>query len=242
MSKVVTTTVLPRDGFDTLNIGATGDTVAIAGDSLNTNVLQDAGGNNIFTSSSGTVSSTPLQGSLQLLSSQTASGATSVGFTSGIDSTYDVYIIKYFLHLNTGNAALYLGGSTDGGSSYGVTKTTTFFRAKHNESDSEASLDYQTGYDRAQSTSFQWLSLGANNDADGHLAGELYIFAPSSTTYVKHFYGRTSEMGHADPSPYAYDSWYDGYWNTTTAINAIQFSQTAGTMTGTIKLYGISKT
>ena len=49
MSKVVTTTVLPRDGFDTLNIGATGDTVAIAGDSLNTNVLQDAGGNNIFT-------------------------------------------------------------------------------------------------------------------------------------------------------------------------------------------------
>ena len=82
MSKVVTTTVLPRDGFDTLNIGATGDTVAIAGDSLNTNVLQDAGGNNIFTSSSGTVSSTALQGSLQLLSTQTASNSASVSFTT----------------------------------------------------------------------------------------------------------------------------------------------------------------
>ena len=166
MSKVVTTTVLPRDGFDTLNIGATGDTVAIAGDSLNTNVLQDAGGNNIFTSSSGTVSSTSLVGNLKLLSTQNASNSASISFTSGIDSTYDVYIFK-FMEINpaTNSAAFQF----QAGSSYNPTMTTTTFRAYHFETD--ASGFSYTGEDQAQGTGFQSLGGDVGNDADQSIAG-----------------------------------------------------------------------
>ena len=58
MSTVITTTVLPDStSNDTLTFGATGDSLAISGDSLNLNTLQDAGGNTIFVSDgSGTIS------------------------------------------------------------------------------------------------------------------------------------------------------------------------------------------
>ena len=58
MSTVIATSVLPDStANDTLTFGATGDSVAISGDSLNLNTLQDAGGNTIFVSDgSGTIS------------------------------------------------------------------------------------------------------------------------------------------------------------------------------------------
>ena len=237
MSKVVTTTVLPRDGFDTLNIGATGDTVAIAGDSLNTNVLQDAGGNNIFTSSSGTVSSTALQGSLKLLSTQTASNSASVSFTTQLTSTYDVYCFK-FIEINpaTDSTNFQMEGSTG---SFGVTKTTTAFSAYHYESDSGAALGYEAGHDLAQSTSAQPLSGSIGNGSDENASGELYLYAPSSTTYVKQFYSKLNLYGADNHS----GNWFiSGYYNTASAISGIRFSMSSGNFDGTIKLYGISKT
>ena len=170
-SELKTNKISPASGSTTVTLGDNGDAFTIP--------------SGVTFANSGTA--TGFGGALTKISTQTPSGVASVEFTSGIDSTYDLYIFKYNLHLSGANAALQFEGSSNTGGAYGVTKTTTFFRAKHNESNSEASLDYQTGYDRAQSTSFQWLSLGANNDADGILSGELYLFAPSSTTYVKHF-------------------------------------------------------
>ena len=237
MSKVVTTTVLPRDVFDTLNIGATGDTVAIAGDSLNTNVLQDAGGNNIFTSSSGTVSSTSLVGNLKLLSTQNASNSASISFTSGIDSTYDVYIFK-FMEINpaTNSAAFQF----QAGSSYNTTMTTTTFRAYHFENDSGSGFSYTTAEDQAQGTGFQSVGGDVGNDADNTIAGELYLFAPSSTTYLKHFYCRSALYRTALTG--AGDFLSAGYFNTTSALTQVQFKFSSGNFDGIIKLYGISKT
>ncbi len=242
MSKVVTTTVLPRDGFDTLNIGATGDTVAIAGDSLNTNVLQDAGGNNIFTSSSGTVSSTALQGSLQLLSTQTPSNSASVSFTSGLDSTYDVYIFK-FIDINpaTDAADLTFQVSTDGGSTYGEYITSTFFYAYHFDSTGEG-LNYWAAGDLAQSTSYQKLVTSTANDADASCVGELHLFAPSSTTYVKQFYSTMTSMFSGSGAVGTENDYVAGYVNITPAVNAINFKMDSGNFDGIIKLYGISKT
>ena len=239
MSKVVTTTVLPRDGFDTLNIGATGDTVAIAGDSLNTNVLQDAGGNNIFTSSSGTVSSTALQGSLQLLSTQTASNSASVSFTTQLTSTYDVYKFM-FIDINpaTNDTGFAVNFSSDGGSTYAVTKTTTSWRASHTENDASAEITYATGNDLAQSTAYMTIAASLPNGADESTGGEMYLFAPSSTTYVKQFYSTAiSYLGTG-----AYNWFREGYCNTTSAINAVNFKAQSGNFDGIIKLYGISKT
>jgi hypothetical protein len=67
-------------------------------------------------------------GSLTLISSQTASASASISFTTGIDSTYDEYIFKFInLHPSVDQAKIFnLIYSTDGGSSYNVTKQLHF--------------------------------------------------------------------------------------------------------------------
>ena len=125
-------------------------------------------------------------GTLILLSTQTASASANISFTTGIDSTYDEYVFKFINIAQTAGERIFqFNGSTDGGSSYNVTKTTTFFRGQHTESDS-TELAYQTGSDLAQGTGFQDLIANLNSDADSSCSGTLTLFAPSSTTFVKH--------------------------------------------------------
>ena len=71
------------------------------------------------------------------------------------------------------------------------------------------------------------------------MSGELHLYSPASTTYAKQFYSRTAEyMG----SPRIIDNFVGGYINTTTAITEIDFKFDSGNIdSGTIKLYGISK-
>lgn len=177
-------------------------------------------------------------GSLILLSTQTASASASISFTSGIDSTYSSYIFKLInIHAGTDNVNFTFQGSTNGGSSYGVTITSTYFNAYHNESDSQTSLNYDGTNDLAQSTSFQMFtnSFGADNDQQG--SGTLQIFNPSSTTFVKHFIARLNNY-HA--SDYSVDAYVAGYFNTTSAINAVQFKMSSGNIDdGIIKMYGV---
>ena len=66
---------------------------------------------------------------------------------------------------------------------------------------------------------------------------ELYLFNPSSTTFVKHFLGRglTSSLNETQQQFYI-----SGYGNTTSAIDAVKFQMDSGNIdAGTIKLYGI---
>ena len=180
-------------------------------------------------------------GGLVLLSEQTASASASISFTSGIDSTYPIYKFKFYdIHPGAASTRFQFNGSTDGGSNYNVTKTTTIFIAGHNEADTDATLTYQSGDDLAQSTAFQDLAAygDSENANDGCLAGTLEIFNPSSTTFVKHFIARTNYM--AAGGPYTVDSYTAGYFNTTSAIDAIRFQFTSNNIdSGTIKLYGI---
>jgi len=240
MSTVIATSVLPDStANDTLTFGATGDSVVISGDSLNLNTLQDVGGNTIFVSDgSGLITSTGLPGAMKFISSQTASTAASLSFTTGIDSTYDVY--KFiFVDINPStDAYLTINFSSDGGSNYNMTKTTTFFEAYHYESGSSG-LTYQTSWDLDESTAAQPLSQHTGGtDTDNCVAGELHLFAPSSTTFVKHFYSTSNNLASAAISQ---NTFVAGYVNSTSAINAVQFKLNTGTFDGTIALYGISK-
>ena len=82
-------------------------------------------------------------GSLILLSTQTASASANISFTTGLDSTYDEYVFKFIdIHPATDDSSLSFNMSTDGGSNYNVTKTTTFFYGYHNESDATTGLAY----------------------------------------------------------------------------------------------------
>jgi len=178
-------------------------------------------------------------GALTLLSTQTASSSASIEFTSGIDSTYDSYVFKFIdINVGTNGAEFEFQGSTDGGTSYGVTMTTTFFRAGHTESDSDAFLAYAASSDLNQSTSFQRLKLNQGNNSDDSLGGFLNLFNPSSTTFMKHFISTTNHS-HDTGTPQTVNPYIAGYFNSTSAINALKFQPSTGTFSGTIKMYGV---
>ena len=178
-------------------------------------------------------------GSLNLISTQTASSSSTISFTSGIDSTYKEYIFKFYdIHPATDNVSFTFQGNADGGSGYNETITSTWFVAYQNEAGSATSLEYNTGNDLAQSTSFQILQDACGNDNDHSLAGYLHLFNPSSTTFVKHFIARCNRSHYAD---YTGDAFCSGYFNTTSAIDEIQFKMSSGNIdSGVIKLYGVS--
>ena len=178
-------------------------------------------------------------GDVVLLSSQTASGASAISFTSGITSTYGEYIFKFYnCNPATDQTSFQFNGSIDGGSNYNVTKTTTYFAAYHQEDDGAAALGYETGHDLAQGTGFQKLANATSHDADQHVSGELHLFNPASTTYVKHFYSRTISV--YDDATSQHDDFCSGYFNDADDdINAIQFSFSSGNFDGKIKMWGV---
>ena len=176
-------------------------------------------------------------GGMVLISSQTASASASISFTSGINSTYKEYQF-WFINIDpaTHNAEFQFNASTDGGSNYNVTKTTTLFTAHHEEGDAETSLEYRTAQDLAQSTGYQTFSLGVDVASDSNLCGSMTLFNPASTTYVKHF---IANCGDTVSTTYQFNSFLAGYLNTTSAINAINFKASTGNFSGTILMYGI---
>ncbi|ASF00275.1 hypothetical protein [uncultured virus] len=178
--------------------------------------------------------------SLVLLSTQTASSSATIDFTSNIDSTYDSYVFKFInMHPATNSVEFSFNMSTDSGSNYNVTKTTTHFRAFHSENDADTALAIDAGVDLAQSTSFQPLGFYIGNNNDDNLNGTLQIFNPSSNTFVKHFISTTS-FNHIPTDAREMNSYIAGYGNTTSAINAIQFKMSSGNIdSGTIKMYGV---
>ena len=178
-------------------------------------------------------------GSMTLLQTQTASSSATIDFTSNIDSTYDSYIFKFInIHPATDSVNFTFNMSTDGGSNYNVTKTTTSYRTVHNEADGVTALDYQTGHDIAQGTGFQILGDVIGSDNDQSSSGTLQIFNPSSTTFVKHFISTTNQSTSAD---YTDNLFIAGYGNTTSAVDAIQFKMSSGNIdAGTIKMYGVA--
>ena len=177
-------------------------------------------------------------GALNLISTSTASSSSTISFTSGIDSTYKEYIFK-FINIHPSTAAVFtFNGSADSGSNYNVTKTTTHFRAYHNEGGSDTDLTYDSGSDLAQSTNFQNLGHAIKTDNDASGVGYLHLFEPSSTTFVKHFIAQFSVLQNSD---YNMNSYIAGYFNTASAIDAVQFKMDSGNIdSGVIKLYGVS--
>ena len=173
-----------------------------------------------------------------LISSQTASGDSAISFTSGITSTYGEYIFRFYnINPATDDEDFTFQVSIDGGSNYNIATTTTVFRATHSEADDSAEATYQAAKDQAQGTAFQKLFTTLGSGADESLAGELILWNPSSTTYVKHFMARTIGYEAANA---ATDFYVAGYFNDADDdINAIQFKMSSGNLDGTIKMWGV---
>jgi len=182
-------------------------------------------------------------GSLVPIKTLTASSSATLSFVDGsdgvvLDSTYPIYKFSFInMHPATDNTPFKFQGSTNGGSNYNTTLTSTTFRAYHYENDSAAAVEYRTGDDQAQGTAFQQITNNVGNANDESLAGTLFLYNPSSTTFVKHFMCNTNEY---NATVVSLNYFTAGYFNTTSAINAVQFKFDSGNIdAGTIKLYGI---
>ena len=179
-----------------------------------------------------------VDGNLTLLATETASSSATLDFTSSIDSTYDSYLFKFInIHPATDAQAFTFNLSTDSGSNYNVTKTSTFFQTFHTEGGASGSVSYEGSYDLAQSTSDQQLIYQLGNDNDQCVSGDLFLFNPSSTTFVKHFLGRCSSYYYSNAN---HTGNYAGYGNTTSAIDGVRFKMSSNNIdSGTIKMYGV---
>ena len=181
-------------------------------------------------------------GAMTLIKEQTASASATIDFVDGtsdvvLDSTYPIYVFKWInIHPGTDDQDFAVN-FRDGGSAYDAPKTSAPFGADHKEDNSVASMEYKAGNDLAQSTAVQDLGASTGADNDQSTSGELWLFNPSSTTFVKHWMSRSSQARHSDA---AQDFYTAGYCNTTTAIDGVQFNYGSGNIdSGTIKLYGI---
>ena len=187
------------------------------------------------------------KGSLTLIKTLTASSSSTLSFVDGtsdvvLDSTYKEYLFIFNDIHPSAEADFTFQGNAVGESGYNETITSTSFDAFHRENGTQNNLNYNGGGDQAQGTSFQILNYDApiENDNDSSLSGFLHLFNPSSTTFVKHFIARTQHMG-ISGDPLSHDNFCAGYFNTTSAIDEIQFKMSSGNIdAGTIQLFGVN--
>ena len=183
-------------------------------------------------------------GSIIFIKKITASSSSTVSFVDGtssvvLDNTYKEYLFTFNnIHPATDGAQLTINGSADSGSNYNVTKTTTVFSAQHNEDDNDTTLVYGSDKDMAQGTGAAIISFNSGNDNDQCTGGYLHLFNPSSTVFVKHFISVANTYHSAN---YSINTYAAGYFNTTSAVDAIQFAMDSGNIdAGDICLYGIN--
>ena len=187
-------------------------------------------------------------GAMTLIKEQTASSSSTVSFVNGssdvvLNSTYPIYrfvwINAHASDQSGDGSELAFDVSINAGSNYDtIAKCTTYFVSIHAESDSTPALAYTAAADNSSGTGTQYLSVDNDADNDASNSGEMWLFNPSDTTYVKHFIAKNNYM-HSNPS--STNNFVGGYLNTTSAIDALQFSFTGSTTieSGTFKLYGI---
>ena len=182
-------------------------------------------------------------GAVVLIKTLTASSSANLQFLNGsdgvvFDNTYPIYKFE-FINMHPALDDKDFGFQVDvgTGTSYAQTITSTSFLAEHTEGGSSGSVAYNTSRDQAQGTANQIIASGVGNDNDQACSGELTIYSPSSTTFVKHFMS-TSNVAHNNQFT---QNWFiAGYINTTTALTRVQFKFNSGNIdVGTIKMYGI---
>ena len=182
-------------------------------------------------------------GSMVFIKKLTASGSADLTFVNGasnvvLDNTYKEYLFTFKnIHGETEDAEFNFQGR-DGGTDYDASITSTSFQANQTEGGTTYGPAYNTGWDLSESTNFQTLFNNLDADNDECLNGFLSLFDLSSTTFTKHFLSRIAGVTSADS---AQDDYRAGYFNTTSAVDAIQFKMSSGNIdSGTITLYGIN--
>ena len=181
-------------------------------------------------------------GSMVLIKTITASDVATVSFVDGqssvvFDNTYPIYKFEFINMHPVSTNRIFSVGFRDAGTAYDAIKTTTSFRSIHTENDDTASVAYTANDDIAQGTGFQSLANGVGAGNDESLSGEMFLYSPSSTTFIKHFMSSTNYYQDGDAT---INYRVAGFCHATAAIDGVQFKMNSGNIdSGIIKLYGI---
>jgi len=166
-----------------------------------------------------------------LLRSQTASGSGSLSFDTNLTSSYAVYMFQFInIHPASDNQNFTFIRNTGN-----VQSAAT--NSRHNEADSVADNFSDDALEGKNSTGAQILAQSCGNDNDDAINGFMYLFNPSNTTHLKHFFANITENYESDAIQ---TNDIGGYLNTTSAVTSITFQFASGNIdTGTIKLFGL---
>ena len=184
-------------------------------------------------------------GAISFIKKLTASNSATLTFINGssnvvLDGTYKEYLFSFKNIHPAGNAADFgFVSSVNGGTNFdAVNITSTCFVSYQVEGDNARGIEYSAGGDLAQGTGQQRLSDNQDTDADECSNGFLTLINPASTVFNKQFYTNISQN---QDDPGLYHGFHSGYFNTGSAINAIQFAFHSGNIaSGDICLYGVS--
>ncbi len=167
-----------------------------------------------------------------LISTGTANNSTSIDFT-GLSTTYSAYKIVYYnVYPANNSTTLLYRVSTDNGSTFettaymysGMAQSTGSYVAVSSTSDGSVPITAGGGM----------TNLGVQYTS----SGEVTIFNPAGTQQPHAMLWSTSYRSPTARNPVF--STGQGYWNSSTAVNAIRFLFDSGNITGgTFKLYGI---
>ena len=140
------------------------------------------------------------------------------------------------MHPSAGGVKFEFQANVSGASGYNEAMITTYFRTYSTDDGVGRAFGFSTG-DAQSGTAFQPLSHGTCSGSTCATSGELWLFNPSNTYYVKHFHSRFSQMGNTAIQ----DDYAAGFFDVTGAINAVKFQTTSGTFDGTITMYGMGE-
>ena len=158
--------------------------------------------------------------------------------TSGIDDTYDSYQF-HLVNMHPANDGVGLRFQVNAADASGFNENigSTMFVATHAEGDGSESLAYNAA-DQAMGTDYPLLNFNTGNDADQSCSGVLTLFAPSSTTYLKHYTYNGVTSSEDDK---VHNHFVAGHIDVTAAIDEISFKFSGGNIdAGTIKMFGVT--
>ena len=171
------------------------------------------------------------RGNFVRLSTQSAATSATIDFTTGIDSTYDEYVLTVNdLKVATDGAELYLRISTDSGAT---------FKAGASDYIWGQAVVFGGGGVFAGSAGATHIEIGANmgNASDEGFSGEIYIYNPSSAALHKRINVISSWIAADANIVGIYAS--ATYITDNDAINALRVLADSGNLTsGTFTLYG----
>ena len=167
-------------------------------------------------------------------STTVTSSVSSIDITSGIDSTYDMYVLELIKvePAATGGRSMYLRTSTDGGSSF---DTSGYSYGSGTITDVSASVAISS----SASDSFINLSdAGLGSNAGEFLTGFIYLVKPSEAANFVCFWDLA---GLTMPTSKALRVFGSGQRETAADVDAIRIYMSSGNIvSGTVRLYGIA--